>query len=407
MNKNYLYNEGSTNRIKIYKGNKKFIFFKKKKYLDLSYASGSLLLGHNSNILKKTIKKQINIGTNFSHPNIFSYKFSLLLRKIFKEYSKFVFCVSGTEANMKVLRIARAISNKKKIAMVHGSWHGSVDELLYSVNQKYQNIFPVSSGINKNKNIVILPYNNFLKTKKILDNEYKNISLLIIEPIQQVIPDYNNEKYLLDLIKYCNKKKIKLCFDEMVTGLRLPQLTVQNKLKIFPEFMTLGKIFGGGMPIGIIALHKTIVKKYDQKIKKIFFGGTYSLNPMSYHVGMETVKYILQNRIKIFNKVNCLAKFLSDELNKFLIKNNLDIKIYRYNSIIRIIYSKKLVTNKHQKELAEKSKLKSILDFKRYIFKKNIFCSENGAIFLSYENNLKDIKYILSVFNKGFKKYFS
>jgi glutamate-1-semialdehyde 2,1-aminomutase len=193
----------------------------------------------------------------------------------------------------------------------------------------------------------------------------------------------------------------------MVTGLRLPQLTVQNKLKIFPEFMTLGKIFGGGMPIGIIALHKTIVKKYDQKIKKIFFGGTYSLNPMSYHVGMETVKYILQNRIKIFNKVNCLAKFLSDELNKFLIKNNLDIKIYRYNSIIRIIYSKKLVTNKHQKELAEKSKLKSILDFKRYIFKKNIFCSENGAIFLSYENNLKDIKYILSVFNKGFKKYFS
>ena len=356
--------------------------------------------------MKKTIKKQLNIGTNFSHPNIYSYKYSLLLGKIFKEYSKFIFCVSGTDANMKVLRIARAISNKNKIAILHGSWHGSVDELLYSVNRDYKEIFPISKGLNINKNIVILPYNDFTKTKEILDKEYKNISLLIIEPIQQLIPDYKNEKYIQDLIKYCKKKMIKTCFDEMVTGLRSSQITVQNKLKIYPEFLTLGKIFGGGFPIGIIAIHRTIVKKYDNKIKKVFFGGTYSLNPTSHNVGIQTVKYVLKNKNKIYNKINSLAKILTDNLNKFLEKNKIDIKIYRYESIVRIIYSNKLINNKHDKEKFEKIKKNRILDFKKYIFRKNIFCSENGAIFLSYQNNLKDIKYIVQIFTKGFKKYF-
>ncbi len=406
MNKNFLYNEGTAYRIKIHSAKKKYILLGKKKYLDLSYASGSLLLGHNSNILKKTIKKQINIGTNFSHPNIYSYKYSILLRKIFKEYSKFIFCVSGTEANMKVLRIVRAISNKSKIAMLHGSWHGSVDELLYSANQNYKKVFPISSGLNINNKIVILPYNDFKKTKEILDKEYKNISLLIIEPIQQLIPDYNNEKYIQDLIKYCKKKKIKTCFDEMVTGLRSSKITVQNKLKIYPEFLTLGKIFGGGFPIGIIAIHKSIVKKYNKKIKKVFFGGTYSLNPTSHNVGIATLKYILKNKNKIYKKINSLAKILVDDLNKFVDKNKIDIKIYRYESLIRIIYSKKLILNKHDKDKFEKIKKNQILDFKKYIFRNNIFCSENGAIFLSYENNLKDIKYISSIFTKGFKKYF-
>ena len=74
--------------------------------------------------------------------------------------------------------------------------------------------------------------------------------------------------------------------------------------------------------------------------------------------------------------------------------------------MIRIIYSKKLILNKHDKDKFEKIKKNQILNFKKYIFRNNIFCSENGAIFLSYENNLKDIKYIVSIFTKGFKKYF-
>ena len=201
---NYLYGENPKNEIKAIGAKGKYLYFKNKKCLDLSFASGSLLLGHTSKIFKNSLKKVEQIGSNYSLINTFVEKFSIILKEIFPDFSKFIMCATGSEANMKVLRIARAITAKKKIVMISGSWHGSVDELLYSskdTKSKFQK--KLSNGLIDNKNTILIPYNNIGESKKILNKQKKNIAILIIEPIQQSLPHLQSEKYIKQIFKYC------------------------------------------------------------------------------------------------------------------------------------------------------------------------------------------------------------
>ena len=405
---NFLYNENPSNKIKASKANGKYIYIGTKKLLDLSYASGSLLLGHTSSVYKKSLNDLKNIGSNYSLINNFVEHYSLTLKKIYPEYSKFIMCATGTESNMKALRIARAITKKNKIAMVSGSWHGSVDELLYSSkDSKCTKQNSLSNGLTNNKNTIVIPYNDFDISKKILEKNKKNIAILMIEPIQQSMPLEKSEQYVKLVFNYCKKNNILLCFDEMITGLRLPELSVYKKLKTVPDILTFGKIFGGGVPIGIIGITKKVEKELNKKNNNVFFGGTYSLNPFSSYLGLNTIKYIFKNKHKIYNKLNNLSKKLSTELNQFIYANSLELKILRYSSILRIIYSNKNVKNKLEKDLVEKNKKKKINKFRGYVYDKGIFLSKNGAIFLSYQNSMKDIGYVIKVFKTGFKKFLS
>lgn len=401
---NYLF--GNYPKIKIKKANGKFIFYKNKKYLDLSYASGSLLLGHTSKIFKNSLKKIQKVGSNYSSINVYAEEFSKILKKIFPEFSKFIMCSTGTEANMKALRIARAITKRKKIVMVTGSWHGSVDELLYTSNDsecKFKN--KLSNGLLDCKNTIIVPYNNIKLSEKILNKNKNEIALIIIEPIQQALPTIISDKYVEFLHKYSKKNKILICFDEMITGLRVPEFSIYKKLKIIPDLITFGKIFGGGAPIGVIGLTNDIEKKIIKKKYEVFFGGTFSLNPLSSILGFNTTKFILDNKHHIYEKLEYLSNYLEKSLNQFIKLKNINAQIIRYSSIIRIIFTKKNVLSKLEKDKEENKYVKKINKFKNYIYDNRIFLSKNGAIFLSLQNSKKDIDYIIKVFRKGFYKF--
>ena len=402
---NYLYNENRKIQIQATSADGKFIYINSKKKHDLSYASGSLILGHSSNVFKKSLNQIKKIGSNYSFINKYVIYFSQLLKKIFPEFSKFIMCATGTEANMKALRIARAITNKNKVAMVAGSWHGSVDELLYSsFDSKSKKKKVLSAGLNNRNNTIVIPYNNFSETKKILNKNKKNLALVIIEPIQQALPFEENENYIKDLLVFCKKNNILICFDEMITGLRIREFSVYKKLKVVPDLITFGKIFGGGAPIGIIGISKKIEKKLNKK--SIFFGGTYSLNPLTMILGTNTINYILKNKKKIYDKLKKNSKYLVENINKMLKINKIDIKLIHYDSIIRILFSAKDIKNKIQKDNVENEKKLKIDAFKNFILKKRIFLSKNGAIFLSVQNNKSDIDYIIKMFSIGFKKFF-
>jgi glutamate-1-semialdehyde 2,1-aminomutase len=403
---NFLFNENPNNK-KATKASGKYIYIGRKKLLDLSYASGSLLLGHTSNIYKKSLNKLRNVGSNYSLINNFAEKYSLIIKKIFPEFSKFILCASGTEANMKAIRIARAITSKKKVVMISGSWHGSVDELLYtSDDEKSGEKKYLSNGLSNNdKDTIVIPYNNFIESKKILDKNKRKIALLIAEPIQQALPILRAEAYIKSIVRYCRQNKIIICFDEMITGMRLPELSVYKKIKMPPDILTFGKILGGGAPIGVIGIKKKIEKSLKKKNNYVFLGGTYSLNPFSSYLGTNTIKYILKNRIKIYKKLDKLSGVLENKLNEFIKEKNLDVSIIRYSSILRIIFTKKKIDNKLQKEIEESKNIKKIKKFHEYVFKKNIFLSKNGAIFLSNKNSIKDIKYISKVLKSGLKNF--
>ena len=400
--KNCLINEDYEKDFFLYGGKDSKVFSKKKIYEDLSFGAGSLILGHNNLIQRKCFEKFKNKTTLLTYPNIQAVKFSNLLGKIFKKYPKFVLCSTGSEAITKSLRIAKAITKKKIIVAVTGSWHGSTEKLLFnSINGKN---YPMSDGLDdyNKKNLKFIEYNNFKKTKKTL-NHYKNrIGCIIIEPIQGCLPDYKFIKYIKYLFNYAKKNRILIIFDEMITGLRVNGNSVQEYLKISPDISIFGKALGGGLPIGVIALSKEILNKIDKKKLNIFYGGTYSGNSFSTTLAYETTKYISKNK-KIINDLNKKSKYFQITINNFLKQKKLPAKIYRFQSLLRLVFSDKTINNRAQRDFFEIKNENKINKFKDFLKNKNILYPKNGLIFFSAKTSAKNVNFIIKNFKSGFE----
>ncbi len=403
---NFLLNEGYDDLNNLFTSGKgSNIYIKNKMYLDLSLCAGSHLLGHNPLIFQKSFRNMQKLSvSNFAAKNKYAVELSKTLKKIFPQYEKFVFCNSGTEAVMKSLRIARAYSKKNIIISISGSWHGSTSELLYTNDNKLKNV-ELSSGLDLNfkKNLKFIPYNDIQTSKNILNKYKKQIMCVIIEPIQGCLPT-QAKKFLKFLNDYCKDNKLILIFDEMITGLRFNCSSVQTQFRLEPSVSTFGKCFGGGLPIGIIGIKKNIVHKLDKDKRKVFFGGTFSGNSIVTYIANETLNYIIKNKKKIFPQLEKKAAFFEKNLNSFFINNNYDAKCYRFSSMLRLVFSKQEIKNRHQRDFFEKSKKTNIIKFRNFLFKHNIYLSGSGIIFLATTTSKKDLLYLIQIIKKAFKQ---
>jgi len=403
---NLILNEGyQKTNVFFEEGFKDKIIHQGKAYIDLSNCAGSLILGHNSKVYKEIIKKYLKINaSSFAHPNNYAVDYSKTIKKIFPNFEKIIFCNSGTEAVTKALRISRTLNIKECIVSVVGSWHGSVDSLLFKPDSKLRPKF-LSDGISNNdkKKIIFIPYNDIEISRKILNKNRNKINSIIIEPIQACLPLNNSKSYLKFLRDFCNKNNSTLIFDEIITGIRSDKNSVQQNYNIKPDITTVGKIAGGGMPIGIIGISKKVNKKIQGK--KIFYGGTFSGNSLSSFVGNETLKYLIKNKTIIKN-VNKKSKYFQDKLNQFIYINKMNLKIYRYSSIIRIVYTNNKIDNRTQRDFFESKITPKIDNFKKFLFQKNIFYPSSGIIFFSDATSYTSIDYVIKNIEMGFIKYF-
>ena len=328
-----------SNKIITEKAKGNFVFIKK--IFRFIFTPG-FLLGHNHKVFQKTLNE---LRKNYSLTNYQNKNIRIMILKYIKKYFRsaydLIFCTTGSETVIKAIRISRALSNKSKIFIVSGSWHGSVDQTLYFSKEDLKPI-PLSSGISDNikKNIIILPYNDLEKSKKILDRNYKDASCILIEPITASLPLEQSKNYLKFLKEYSLKKRITLIFDEMVTGIRTANGSVQNRFNIYPDITLVGKAIGGGLPISLIIINRKIFDRIKKLKRKIFFGGTFSGNNFSLISCWNTLAYVNKNKNLVRTIIN-KSKILQDKLNNFSNQNNLDVKVYRFDSFLRIIFSKK------------------------------------------------------------------
>ena len=411
MNKaktNIILNEDyKDNKILFDKGEGDKIFFKNKAYIDLSNCAGSLILGHNSHVFKKSLKLYLNKKISiFAHPNIHAINFSKNIKKYFPNFSKIIFCNSGAEAVMKSLRLSKSLNKKNLIVNVVGSWHGSVDKLLFYPN-KYLKPQKLSDGLSLDdkKKLIYIPYNDIAKSSKIL-NKFKNdINCIIIEPIQACLPLDNIKKYLQFLERFCKKNNSILIFDEIITGIRIRPGSIQRKYNINADITTVGKILGGGLPIGMIGISEKVNKIIKNKNIKVFFGGTFSANSLSSFVGNETLKFLLKNKA-LFSNLNKKSLYFQKNLNQFITKEGIEAKVYRFDSILRIVFSKKIIKNRIQRDFFEKKNISNIIKFKQYLLDNKIYYPTNGIIFLSNSTSYKNINYVLKHIKFGLKRFF-
>jgi len=405
-------NEGYNNKDKIFfdSGYKDNIFSKKNKYIDLGFCSGANLLGHNLKFQNKILKEYLSRKiSNFSSPNIHAVNLSLELKKILPNFSKFIFCNSGSEANIKALRICRALTGKSKVVTATGSWHGSVDQFLFKPNKKLKNE-KLSDGVTneQKKNLIYIPYNNIDLSKKILEKNKKKISCVFIEPIQGCLPNLKAKHYLKFLSKYCKRNNIILVFDEMITGVRTDMGSVQQYFKLKTDISTFGKAFGNGMPIGFVGISKKIEQQIKKKRLNIYFGGTFSGNSMTTFFAKKYLLYLRKNKKKVFSYLEKISKEFESRINFFCSKNNIDVRVYRFFSVIRLIYSSNNdVHDRSSRDFFEKKKSKDIEKLKSFLIKNNIYYPKNGIIFFSYSSSKKNLLYIIKKFEKGLKRFFS
>lgn len=393
------------NNLIITHAKKQFLYSGRRKILDFSLSSGAMILGHANKIYCKSLNEQITKGSNYSNKNINEVNYTKSLKKKFKEFDNFIFSNSGSEANIRALRISRSANNKEIVAMVNGSWHGSIDNFMFDFEHG-KKIIPnkiksLSSGIDySKKKILLLPYNDKKLTKKILDKYHKKISVVVIEPIQCGIPYKKSNEYLKFLEKYCKSRKIILWFDEVITGMRVKNYAIYKQFKIKPDIVTFAKCFGGGMPLGITLFNSKLLKNNK---KKIFFGGTFSGNPLSTKVGLDTFTFIKKIKKKIDKHVNDLSNLLAHEINTYCKNQKINFKIQKFESIARPIFSSEEINNRFYREKFDPN-FENSLKLKEYLLKNNIFISSNCCFFISFCHTKKDINYLISVLKKILSK---
>lgn len=393
---------------------KKTIIFKKSKdnnlwdsnnnkYIDFSMSNGALILGHSNKLQINSLKKQINYGLNYSNDNLPKYNYSKALLKYFNNFHEVIFSNSGSEANTRAYRICKSISKKKDFAMVSGAWHGSLDSFMFDIiNGKKTSL---SSGNKDNlNNVHILPHNDLIKSLKILRKFKNKICMIIIECVQASFPNIKNIKYLKSIYNFAKKNGILIVFDEVITGLRVAKLAIHKKYNLKPDIVTFGKCFGAGLPIGITLISKKISYKLKKLEKKVFFGGTFSGNPLSMSAGLDTFRYLKKNK-EINNRINKMSMQIESEINNYTKKRGIDFKIIRYESILRPIFTSKEIFGKIERSKFDYQNKNSNF-LRNFLIINKINLPRNGCIFISSSHKRSDIIYLTSCLKKFLKIYY-
>jgi len=289
------------------------------KYTDYWMGHWSLILGHGHKDVKGSLKKQIEKSWMYGTVNEQTMKLSELISKAVPVAEKIRYVTSGTEATMYAVRLARSVTGKKIIAKIDGGWHGYTSDLLKSVNWPFTE--SESSGVVNEEKIVSIPYNDLEGSIKILKKHAKDLAGVIIEPVlggAGCIPA--TADYLKGIQEFVHKNKSLFILDEIVTGFRFRYGCLYPTMKLDPDIVTLGKIVGGGMAIGVMCGKKEIMEYADTTGKKksersYVGGGTFSANPASMTSGHATLS-VLKNNSSIYSKINSLGEYARKELTK-------------------------------------------------------------------------------------------
>ncbi|MCV0366819.1 MAG: aminotransferase class III-fold pyridoxal phosphate-dependent enzyme [Nitrosopumilus sp.] len=289
------------------------------KYTDYWMGHWSLILGHGQKNVKDALKKQIEKSWMYGTVNMQTILLSELISKAVPVAEKIRYVTSGTEATMYAVRLARSVTGKKIIAKIDGGWHGYTSDLLKSVNWPFAE--SESSGVVNEEKIVSIPYNDLEASLSILKKHSNDLAGVIIEPVLGgggCIPAESD--YLKGIQEFCKKNNSLFILDEIVTGFRFRYGCIYPTIKLDPDIVTLGKITGGGMAIGVMCGKKEIMEYADTTGKKksersYVGGGTFSANPTSMTAGFATLS-ILKNNKSIYSTINSIGDYARKELTK-------------------------------------------------------------------------------------------
>ncbi len=373
------------------------------KYIDLVLSYGPMILGHRHKKVNKAVVKSLNKGYCFGASTKSEIKLAKIICDAFSNIDKIRFVNSGTEAVLSGIRLARAFTSKNKIIKFSGCYHGHQDELLVSAGSGLATLsMPSSKGVPKNsvKNTLISEYNNFESVKKHFD-KHDDIAAVILEPVcgnmGVVVPQKNFLKKLKEFLK---TKGALLILDEVMTGFRSKFGGTQDFFEVQADITCLGKIIGGGFPIGAYGARNEIMQQVAP-LGEMYQAGTFSGNPVTMAAGIATLRELKkQNPYDKFNETN---ELLEKIILKTAEKHNIDIIVNKFGSMLTPFFTSTPVINF---EKAQKSNTDKFAIFFWEMIKNGVFIppSQFESWFLSSAITEKNIKTIEKALKKAIQK---
>lgn len=299
-------------------------------YVDYLMSYGALILGHGDASVRDAIEATLrSVGTTvLGTPSEIELEFGAMLRDLYHPRGLIRFTNSGLEATLLAVRLARAFTGNHRIAKFEGHYHGAVDRLLFSYSPRIpeagraESPVPIGDSADVEGGIlsdsVVLPFNDWDSTEEILAKWSRELACVIMEPFEEgVIPA--DQVFMDKLRKFTSELKIPLIFDEVKTGFRVRYGGASEYYGIIPDLTCLGKIIGGGLPIGAVVGHSEVMGMLDPRgprLQKVFHSGTFNGNPLSLAVGKSTVEELgRKGRIStLFGRTESLKRGLSATL---------------------------------------------------------------------------------------------
>ncbi|MGO3727131.1 glutamate-1-semialdehyde 2,1-aminomutase, partial [Staphylococcus carnosus] len=371
--------------------------------IDYVLSWGPLILGHENPQVIENLHKAVDKGTSFGASTLEEIKLAELVIDRVPSIEKVRMVSSGTEATQDTIRLARGYTGRDKIVKFEGCYHGHSDSLLIKAGSGVATLgLPDSPGVPEGtaKSTITVPYNDLDAIRKAFELYGDDIAGVIVEPVagnMGVVPPV--EGFLQGLRDITNEYGSLLIFDEVMTGFRVGYNCAQGYFDVIPDLTCLGKVIGGGLPVGAFGGKKEIMDEIAP-VGTIYQAGTLSGNPLAMTSGYETLSQLTPESYEYFNE---LGDMLEDGLKKVAAKHNVPMTVNRAGSMIGYFLNDGPVTNFEQ---ANKSDLKLFSEMYREMAKEGVFLppSQFEGTFLSTAHTKEDIERTIEAFDKTFER---
>lgn len=372
-------------------------------YIDYVLSWGPLILGHTDPDVVAGIQRVAETGTSFGSPTLVENELSKLVIERVPSIEMIRMVSSGTEATMSALRLARGVTGRDKILKFEGCYHGHADSLLIKAGSGVATLgLPDSPGVPASvaKNTITVPYND-LESVKVAFNEFgDDLAAVIVEPVagnMGVVPPVPG--FLEGLRELTENNGSLLIFDEVMTGFRVDYNCAQAHYGITPDITCLGKVIGGGLPVGAYGGKRELMENIAPA-GSIYQAGTLSGNPLAMTAGIETLKKLTPESYKHFMK---LGDQLEQGFRKACEKYSIPHTVNRAGSMIGFFFTNEEVTNF---EKAKTSDLKLFAEYFKLMAQEGIFLppSQFEGMFLSTAHTEEHIEKTIQAFNNVFAK---
>ena len=375
------------------------------KLLDYVCTWGPAIHGHDHPIIREAISGALNRGTSFGTPGPDEVEMAELLVDIVPSVEKVRMCNSGTEATMSSIRLARGFTGKSKIIKFAGCYHGHVDSLLVKAGSgalTFGN--PDSAGIPESfaKETVVLPYNDLGAVEHAFSETEEGIAAIIVEPYPAncgfILP---GQGYLEGLRKLCTENKAVLIFDEVMTGFRLGLGGVQERTGVIPDLCAMGKIIGGGLPVGAFG-GKSEIMDFLAPLGPVYQAGTLSGNPLAMAAGIASLKLLQESTP--YNHLEELGSKLASGILGIAQEYSIPLQVPQVGSMYCLFFSEKPVAN-FEDALASNGELFNKLF--QHCLKNGVYLPPSAyeTCFISAAHKDSDIEKTLDCIRGGFASF--